>query len=345
MLDRYGRNIDYLRISLTDRCNLRCIYCMPEEGIRQIPRTELLNTDEIVRICKAASELGISRIKLTGGEPLVRRICTPLVKELKAIPGICQVTLTTNGILLGEQLPGLMEAGLDAVNISLDTLEETTFRKITRRDDFHQVLKGLRAALSTWRSLGANFASIIIGSIVPQIIYYADANGNRVPTFQSDEELLQVAALARENPLHVRFIEMMPIGLGKEFTARGEEQIKAVLEKEYGLMTLTEEKLGNGPCHYYTLEEFTGRIGFISALSHKFCDSCNRVRLTSTGFLKGCLQFEDGADLKVLLRSGCSDGILKETIEKVIYEKPVGHNFQEHKKGNEESHIMAQIGG
>ena len=136
MLDRYGRNIDYLRISLTDRCNLRCIYCMPEEGIRQIPRTELLDTDEIVRICKVASELGISRIKLTGGEPLVRRICTPLVKELKAIPGICQVTLTTNGILLGEQLPGLMEAGLDAVNISLDTLEETTFRKITRRDDF-----------------------------------------------------------------------------------------------------------------------------------------------------------------------------------------------------------------
>ena len=154
-----------------------------------------------------------------------------------------------------------------------------------------------------------------------------------------------MAALARENPLHVRFIEMMPIGLGKEFTARGEEQIKAVLEKEYGAMIPTEEKLGNGPCHYYTLEEFTGRIGFISALSHKFCDSCNRVRLTSTGFLKGCLQFEDGADLKVLLRSGCSDGMLKETIEKVIYEKPVGHNFQEHKKGNEESHIMAQIGG
>ena len=297
---------------------------MPEEGIRQIPRTELLDTDEIVRICKVASELGISRIKLTGGEPLVRRICTPLVKELKAIPGICQVTLTTNGILLGEQLPGLMEAGLDAVNISLDTLEETTFRKITRRDDFHQVLKGLRAALS-YPSLKVKL--------------------NCVPTFQSDEELLQVAALARENPLHVRFIEMMPIGLGKEFAARGEELIKSVLEKEYGSMTPTEEKLGNGPCHYYTLEKFTGRIGFISALSHKFCDSCNRVRLTSTGFLKGCLQFEDGADLKVLLRSGCSDGMLKETIEKVIYEKPVGHNFQEHKKGNEESHIMAQIGG
>ena len=138
---------------------------------------------------------------------------------------------------------------------------------------------------------------------------------------------------------------MMPIGLGKEFTARGEEQIKAVLEKEYGLMTPTEEKLGNGPCHYYTLEEFTGRIGFISALSHKFCDSCNRVRLTSTGFLKGCLQFEKGADLRALLRSGATDGILMDTIKNVIYETPVGHNFLEKKNGTEESHIMSQIGG
>ena len=130
MLDQYGRIIDYMRISLTDRCNLRCIYCMPEEGICQIPRTEVLSEDEILRVCSLASELGISRIKLTGGEPLVRRICVPLVKELKALPGIQQVTLTTNGILLKEQLPGLMEAGLDAVNISLDTLDAETFRKM-----------------------------------------------------------------------------------------------------------------------------------------------------------------------------------------------------------------------
>ena len=321
MLDRYGRNIDYLRISLTDRCNLRCIYCMPEEGIRQIPRTELLDTDEIVRICKADSELGISRIKLTGGEPLVRRICTPLVKELKAIHGICQVTLTTNGILLGEQLPGLMEAGLDAVNISLDTLEETTFRKITRRDDFHQVLKGLRAALS-YPSLKVKL--------------------NCVPTFQSDEELLQVAALARENPLHVRFIEMMPIGLGKEFTARGEEQIKAVLEKEYGAMIPTEEKLGNGPCHYYTLEEFTGRIGFISALSHKFCDRCNRVRLTSDGFLKLCLASEDGVNLRDRIRAGMDDRELTELMKQTIAQKPVSHHFE---KAGFGALNMNQIGG
>lgn len=324
MLDQYGRKIDYLRISLTDRCNLRCVYCMPEEGICQIPRTEILSQDEIIRVSRLASELGISKIKLTGGEPLVRRICVPLVKELKTLPGIRQVTLTTNGILLKEQLPGLMEAGLDAVNISLDTLDRETFRKITRREELDQVLEGLERALS-YPSLKVKI--------------------NCVPTFQSEQDLLQVAALAKAASLPVRFIEMMPIGLGKAFTARDEETVKGILEKEYGPMTPTAESLGNGPCHYYTLENFKGQIGFISALSHKFCDQCNRVRLTSTGYLKGCLQFENGADLKALLRDGASDELLKQTIRKTIYEKPAGHNFREKKNGREESHIMAQIGG
>lgn len=324
MLDQYGRIIDYMRISLTDRCNLRCIYCMPEEGICQIPREELLGQDEIIKICRLAGELGISRIKLTGGEPLVRRICVPLVKELKALPGISQVTLTTNGILLKEQLPGLMEAGLDALNISLDTLEAENFRRITRRNELDRTLEGLEAALS-YPSLKVKI--------------------NCVPTFQTDQELLQVAALARENPLHVRFIEMMPIGLGKDFTARDENSVKEILEKKYGILTPVSEILGNGPCHYYTLEGFKGKIGFISALSHKFCNQCNRVRLTSTGYLKGCLQFENGVDLKALLRNGASDEILKNALQKAIFEKPAGHNFQEKKNGREESHIMSQIGG
>ena len=324
MLDQYGRIIDYMRISLTDRCNLRCIYCMPEEGICQIPREELLGQDEIIKICRLAGELGISRIKLTGGEPLVRRICVPLVKELKALPGIQQVTLTTNGILLKEQLPGLIEAGLDALNISLDTLEAENFRRITRRNELDRTLEGLEAALS-YPSLKVKI--------------------NCVPTFQTDQELLQVAALARENPLHVRFIEMMPIGLGKDFTARDENSVKEILEKKYGILTPVSEILGNGPCHYYTLGGFKGKIGFISALSHKFCNQCNRVRLTSTGYLKGCLQFENGVDLKALLRNGASDEILKNALQKAIFEKPAGHNFQEKKNGREESHIMSQIGG
>ncbi len=324
MRDQYGRTIDYMRISLTDRCNLRCIYCMPEEGICQIPREEILGQDEIIKICRLAGELGISRIKLTGGEPLVRKICVPLVKELKALPGIQQVTLTTNGILLKEQLPGLMEAGLDALNISLDTLEAENFRRITRRDELDRTLEGLEAALS-YPSLKVKI--------------------NCVPTFQTDQELLQVAALARENPLHVRFIEMMPIGLGKDFTARDENSVKEILEKTYGSLTPVSEVLGNGPCHYYTLGDFKGKIGFISALSHKFCNQCNRVRLTSTGYLKGCLQFENGVDLKALLRNGASDEILKNALQKAIFEKPAGHNFQEKKNGREESHIMSQIGG
>ena len=324
MLDKYGRKIDYLRISLTDRCNLRCIYCMPEEGICHIPREEILGLDEIVRICKCAQALGISKIKLTGGEPLVRKICVPLVKELKAISGISQVTLTTNGILLKEQLPGLMDAGLDALNISLDTLDRETFRQITRRDNIEQVLEGVECALS-----------------YPQL----KVKLNCVPTFQKEEDLLSLAALAKTHPVHVRFIEMMPIGLGRQFTARGEEQIKQMLEKAYGKMTSVCEILGNGPCHYYSLPEFQGRIGFISALSHKFCSQCNRVRLTSTGYLKGCLQFEDGADLKALLRGGCTDEQLTKALEQTIYNKPQGHNFQEKKTGKEESHIMSQIGG
>lgn len=324
MRDQYGRTIDYMRISLTDRCNLRCIYCMPEEGICQIPREEILGQDEIIKICRLAGELGISRIKLTGGEPLVRKICVPLVRELKALPGIQQVTLTTNGILLKEQLPGLMEAGLDALNISLDTLEAENFRRITRRDELDRTLEGLEAALS-YPSLKVKI--------------------NCVPTFQTDQELLQVTALARENPLHVRFIEMMPIGLGKDFTARDENSVKEILEKTYGSLTPVSEVLGNGPCHYYTLGDFKGKIGFISALSHKFCNQCNRVRLTSTGYLKGCLQFENGVDLKALLRNRASDEILKNALQKAIFEKPAGHNFQEKKNGREESHIMSQIGG
>ena len=332
MLDRYGRNIDYLRISLTDRCNLRCIYCMPEDGIRQIPRTELLNTDEIVRICKAASELGISRIKLTGGEPLVRRICTPLVKELKAIPGICQVTLTTNGILLGEQLPGLMEAGLDAVNISLDTLEETTFRKITRRDDFHQVLKGLRAALS-YPSLKVKL--------------------NCVPTFQSDEELLQVAALARENPLHVRFIEMMPIGYGKQFKTINHKELLEEMHREYPGLAKDHTEHGYGPAVYYRIPGALGSVGLISAIHGKFCDECNRVRLTSQGFLKTCLCYEDGVDLRPVLRSadtGAEDGPdgggqeLCRVMEQTIYGKPGAHCFEEPERITE-GHNMSSIGG
>jgi cyclic pyranopterin phosphate synthase len=324
MKDKYGRTIDYLRISLTDRCNLRCVYCMPEEGIRQIPHEEILTYDEIVRICRCMAELGVHRIKLTGGEPLVRKDCAQLVRMLKAVPGIDVVTLTTNGILLTEQIEDLTSAGLDAVNISLDTLNPELFLKVARRDSLDRVLEGVRAALAH-----------------PQLT----VKMNCVPVVKNRENFVAMAGLARQYPMHVRFIEMMPIGYGKQFPFQDEASILEILEEAYGTMTPAEGCYGNGPCHYYQAEGFQGKIGFISAVSHKFCSSCNRVRLTAEGFLKGCLQFQEGASLRDILRSGASDEALTEQIRKVIWNKPSGHNFYEAKTACDEVRSMSQIGG
>ncbi len=324
MMDKYGRTIDYLRISLTDRCNLRCVYCMPEEGIRQIPRTEILTDDELLRVCRCAAGLGIRKIKLTGGEPLARTGCARLAGMLKAIPGIEKVTLTTNGVLLGEQLDALLEAGVDAVNISLDTLDPELFCRITRRDGLGRVMEGLEAALAH-----------------PQL----SVKLNCVPVVKNEENFVALAGLAKKYPLHVRFIEMMPIGCGKQFPFQGEESIKAVLEKAYGPMLPVAERFGNGPCHYYRIEGFQGKIGFISAMTHKFCSQCNRVRLTAEGYLKGCLQFQKGRDLRELLRGGGSDEELTETIADVIWNKPVSHNFYEAQTDQDEVRAMSQIGG
>ena len=233
MLDQYGRIIDYMRISLTDRCNLRCIYCMPEEGICQIPRTEVLSEDEILRVCSLASELGISRIKLTGGEPLVRRICVPLVKELKALPGIQQVTLTTNGILLKEQLPGLMEAGLDAVNISLDTLDAETFRKITRRDELKKVLEGAKheydfILLDCTPSLGmltVNALAAADTTLIPVQAQYLSAKGL--------EQLLQTVQKVRRQINPKLKIEGILLTMTDSRTNYG-QQIDNLIRGAYG---------------------------------------------------------------------------------------------------------------
>ena len=324
MKDRFGREIDYLRISITDRCNLRCVYCMPENGIVQIPHKEILTYDEITRICRCMTALGIHKIKLTGGEPLTRKGCATLVKMLKELPGIEKVTLTTNGILLKEQMADLAEAGIDDINISLDTLDAAAFAKVTRRENLNQVLEGIEAVLQH-----------------PQI----GLKINCVPVLEDPENLVTVAELAKKYPLHVRFIEMMPIGYGREFQFRGEEEICKILEKAYGTMTPVTERYGNGPCHYYKIEGFQGKIGFISAMTHKFCDQCNRVRMTAEGFLKACLQYQTGTDLKGLMRSGCTDEELTEAIQKVIWEKPVSHHFTTTEAGEDEARLMSQIGG
>ena len=327
MIDQYGRTIEYLRISVTDRCNLRCVYCMPEEGVEQLSHSQILNFDEIERICRVGTKLGISKIKLTGGEPLVRRDLPELLGMIKRIPGIEQVTLTTNGILLKDQLDELMGQGLDAVNISIDTLDETCYHTVTRCGDLTKALEGLQATLE-YPGLRVKI--------------------NCVPMQQSEEEYIHLAEYAKKHPVEVRFIEMMPIGLGSAFEGKTREELLVLLEKVFGVSTPYKKYLGNGPAEYVSFEGFQGRIGFISAVSHKFCDSCNRIRLTAEGYLKLCLQYESGTDLREILRNGASDKVLEEAMREAIWKKPACHNFSGELKDTEqkkEHRAMYGIGG
>jgi len=326
MIDGYGRVIDYIRISVTDRCNLRCAYCMPEEGIQSVCHDQILRYDEILRLAGIFASLGIRKIKLTGGEPLVRKGVPELAAKLKQIPGIEQVTLTTNGVCLKEQMQSLAEAGIGGINLSLDTLNPAVFEKITRRDSFDQAMEGLEEALK-----------------YPEILLKI----NCVPMNLEGQNVVELAGLARKYRIHVRYIEMMPIGLGKQFGFQSEEEILEELETVYGPSRPFDGTLGNGPGHYVSFEGFAGKIGFISAISHKFCEKCNRVRLTSQGFLKTCLQYERGADLRGLLRGGASDEEIRDAVEAAIRSKPASHQFLQERETDtdRETHIMAQIGG
>lgn len=334
MRDQFGRNIDYMRVSVTDRCNLRCIYCMPEEGIPCVSHSDILTFDEIRRICGIGAELGISRIKLTGGEPLVRRGLPGLLGMLKKIPGIEQVTLTTNGILLKDNINELVSNGLDAVNISIDTLDPEYYHKITRRGGIEEVLSGLDAALS-----------------YPAL----KVKVNCVPLKGMPEETyVQLASLAKDRDVDVRFIEMMPIGLGKEYCGVSGQEIYNILKERFGEAERCNGKFGNGPAVYVQFSGFRGKIGFIDAVTHKFCSTCNRVRLTSEGRLKLCLQYETGIDMRKLLRSGADDEVIRQEMRRVIYEKPACHHFADGRpdtpaslSGDEklETRDMSQIGG
>lgn len=309
MLDRFGREIEYIRVSVTDRCNLRCTYCMPEEGVPPVPHAEILTFDEIERFCRIAAGLGISRIKLTGGEPLVRRGLPVLIGKLKRIPEVKQVTLTTNGTLLKEQIGSLTAAGLDAVNISLDTLDEERYRQVTRGGILDHVLEGLDAALA-YPGLPVKI--------------------NCVPLKDgTEEDLLRLAGLAEDRPVDVRFIEMMPIGSGKESAGKSGKDIREMLERRFGQPEPYEKPLGNGPAEYVQFAGFQGRIGFISAISHKFCRTCNRLRLTAEGLLKPCLQYGDGADIKTLIRGGGTDAQIEDAVSQSVLSKPACHRFGE----------------
>ena len=325
MIDSYGRKIDYIRISVTDRCNLRCVYCMPEEGVESIPHCQILTFDEIIRVCTVLAKNGLEKIKITGGEPLVRKGVASLIKQLKEIEGIKSVTITTNGVQLVDFYDKLADSGVDSITVSLDTTDRQKYAEITRRDQFENVLNGIKYAQQQ-------------GRVRLKI--------NTVPMRVDKQDILSLIEFAKDYDTDVRFIEVMPIGAGVDCDSFTEDDIKNIIEEKYGKLTLCEEVRGNGPSVHYSLEGFKGKIGFISAVSHKFCDKCNRVRLTADGYLKSCLQFESGTYITPALREGKSDDELLQTLMHGIAQKPKGHKFdQKDNLENREQRNMSQIGG
>ena len=323
MLDRYGRVINYLRISVTDRCNLRCCYCMPE-GVQAVGMKNILTFEEIWEIVRTGVSLGITHIRITGGEPLVRKGCVDLIRGIREIPGVETITMTTNGVLLGNYGKQLKEAGVDGVNISLDTLDPEEFYKITGKRELQEVLAGIRAAKTAGLPVKLNAVNRKELDPIPLVRY------------------------AQEENLPLRFIEMMPVGYGKKYVGRSNEELRETLEAVCGkaeCMTNREElsRMGSGPAVYYQFSDLKVPVGFISAIHGKFCDTCNRVRLTAEGYLKLCLCYDEGEDLRRVLREGEKEN-LRTIMEQTIFRKPAAHCF-EHPAEMTETHEMVKIGG
>ncbi len=354
MLDHSGREIDYLRISVTDRCNLRCRYCMPE-GIKCLPMPEILTYEEICTIAETAAELGIRHIKLTGGEPLVRRGVISLVERLKAVLGIEAVTMTTNGILLEKELPSLIDAGLDAVNISLDTMDRGKYREITGTDGLDTVLSAVSAACAAGRT-GLPGPADPAGCPADSPEGSAEAAPGRrlrvkinaVSLDLGEDNLHALINIAKDMPVDVRFIEMMPIGFGRDFPSLSHTVLLEKLKAMHPGIQKDDRHHGYGPAVYYTIPGYQGSVGLISAIHGKFCGTCNRVRLTSQGYLKTCLCYNDGADLRAVLRAGLPEtemrAALFESMREAILSKPDAHCFDKPAQITENAGMNA-IGG
>ncbi len=308
--DSFNRPIDYLRISVTDRCDLRCIYCMSPDGVRLMPVDALLTYEEICRVVQAAAELGISKIRITGGEPLIRSGLSKLIEMVAHIDGIDDISLTTNGTLLKRYAAELRQAGLQRVNVSLDTLKPDKFELITRRDGLGDVLEGIEAA----RSVG-------LSPVKLNMVAMAGVN---------DDELLDFAAKTINEEWHVRFIELMPLNGESAITSQfvSASDIRQRLEV-LGRLEPCLPDVGNGPAKYFRFPQAKGTVGFITPVSEHFCFKCNRLRLTCDGKLRLCLFSADEVDLKQPLRSGISSAGLKRLIEEAVANKPQRHHIAE----------------
>lgn len=307
MQDSYGRLIDYLRLSITDRCNLRCRYCMPEEGVPPLRHEDVLSYEELLRIARVAVRLGVRKIRITGGEPLVRRGVVDFIQQLTRLPEAPEVALTTNGLLLAELAGALRAAGLSGVNVSLDTLRRDRFLQITRRDELERVLAGLTAAETAGlQPLKLNMVPI------------AGVN---------DDEIVDFAHLALERCWEVRFIEYMPVSSGLDFPPESRvpaERIMAELARVGTLVPLPRPQSG-GPARLFRYADGVGQLGLIPAVSQHFCGECNRLRITADGRVRPCLFSNAEVDLRQGLRSGHSDEQLAASLLLAVADKPEGH--------------------
>jgi len=325
MHDSFGRHIHYLRISLTDACNLRCVYCMPE-GTRFRPPTELLQDDEVVAIVRAAASLGVDKIRLTGGEPTVRARVVDLVYAIASVPGVRDLSMTTNGLLLREMAEPLARAGLHRVNISLDTLDRRKFFCLTRRDRFDDVWAGIEAAEA------AGLGPIRINAVVVR--------------GYNEEDVAELARLTLERSWDVRFIELMPFGRLSGFALEAvvpSAETKARIEAALGPLQLEPGEDSQGPACYYRLPGARGRIGLISSVTAPFCQRCNRLRVTADGRLRPCLLHDSEIDLLTPLRNGCDFEALRQLIAEGVRRKPAGHGLAE--AIHPGARAMSQIGG
>ena len=328
-LDAYNRSISYLRISVTDRCNLRCIYCMPPEGVHWRPHEDILRYEEIETIVRAAAEMGISKVRLTGGEPLVRPGIVDLVRILAHIPGIDDLAMTTNGILLPRYAAALAEAGLRRVNVSLDTLRADRFQRITRLGRMEDVLAGIEAAQE------AGLEPIKINTVVIRGM--------------NDDEVVDLARKTIAAGWDLRFIEMMPVGNGVLADGSWRErvvtalEIRGKIEAALGRLEPAKVNVGGGPARYYKLPDAKGTLGFITPISEHFCYRCNRLRLTADGQLRPCLLSDQEIDLRTPLRQGADAAQIKALLLRGIESKPLHHHLDECLRP--ESRVMSEIGG
>jgi cyclic pyranopterin phosphate synthase len=331
MLDKFNREINYLRVSITDRCNLHCVYCRPKEGISLQGHEDILRYEEIIRIVSIAVKMGLIKVRVTGGEPLVRRGCIEFFAALKKIDGLKDISLTTNGILLAELAQRIFNAGISRINISLDSLNKDKYSKITRGGNLDDVLRGIARA----EEIG--FSPIKINTVA-------------IKGF-NDDEAVDFARLAVEKPFQVRFIELMPVGLQTNMDY-SEDYIPAAqliekINRHYQLEPVKNKRnKSDGPAKIFKIKGGLGEIGFINPVSGHFCSTCNRLRLTSDGKLRVCLLKEAEVDLKKALRANCSDAELEKLIRDAILLKPKEHDIACTKSSLKKCYInMSEIGG